>query len=195
MFVRRLGPACTQKNELDMQLTYREVFYDERLVGQVPAGGLGYVTLIGEDVRKIWTPDTFFRNSIESHVSGAIMPNSYARIYPDGYVKVSRRVELKTACPNLKANLLAGDGASCPLGIASYGYQVSDLEYTLSEDKVMIGRNTGAFWGGEPDGGGLGFYISYKDFTTERKEITTASGGNYMSILLNFNLGLEPRNG
>jgi len=186
--VRRLGPACTHKNVLDMQLTYREVFYDERLVGQVPAGGLGYATLIGEDVKKIWTPDTFFRNSIDSHVSGAITPNSYARIYPDGYVKVSRRVELKTACPNLKADLLAGEGASCPLGIASYGYQAQDLTYKLDDEKVMIGGNTvGAFLGNLD---GKYKSIVYKDFTTDRKDITTASGGNYMSILIKFNLGL-----
>jgi len=100
---------------LDLQLTFRETFVDERLAGHAHPEGRGYVTLIGSDVAKIWTPDTFVRNSTESHVAGAIQPNVYARIYPDGKVKVSRRLNLKVACPDVKAQLLSGNGAVCPI--------------------------------------------------------------------------------
>jgi len=189
MYVRRLGRLCTHKNELDLQLTYRETFIDERLVGHIhPAaaeGGIGYVTLIGKDVAKIWTPDTFVRNSIESQVAGAIKPNVYARIYPGGKVKVSRRLDLKIACPDIKAQLLSGNGAYCPLGIASYGYQATDLEYSLKKEDVMVGKTSASFLGDLDEK-----RIELSGISTDSKETTTNSGSTYMSVILNFNLNL-----
>lgn len=187
MYVRRLGRLCIHKNELDLQLTYRETFVDERLAGHVhPEEGKDYVSLISGDVAKIWTPDTFVRNSIKSQVAGAIKPNAYARLYPEGKVKVSRRLDLKVACPDAKSQLLSGNGAVCPLGFASYGYEATDLEYFLNSDDVMVGKAAASFLGQLDDKP-----IELSGFTTDRKKMTTNSGSTYMSVKLNFNLDLK----
>jgi len=186
MYVRRLGRLCTHKNVLDLQLTYRETFVDQRLAGHIHPEGKDYVTLIGDDVAKIWTPDTFIRNSIESKVAGAIKPNAYARLYPDGKIKVSRRLDLKIACPGVKAQLQSGFDAVCPLGIASYGYEATNLEYFLNADDVMVGKSAASFLGQLDDKP-----IELSGLSTDSKMMTTNSGATYMSVKLNFNLNLK----
>jgi len=163
-----------------MQVTHRETFADERLAGHVHEG---YVSLIGKDVAKIWTPDTFFRNAIDSHISGAIQPNTYARIYPDGKVLVSRRIEISTACPGVKDSLRSNGNATCPLGIASYGYQKTDLEYFLTSDNVMVAGPAASFLGEYG-----GYPLKLTNVSTDRKEVTTSSGSQYMSVQVNFNI-------
>jgi len=187
MFIQRLGRLYTDKNELDLQLTYRENFIDQRLAGHAHPEGKGYVNLIGNDVAKIWTPDTFIRNSIESHVAGAIKPNAYARIYPDGKVRVSRRLDLKVVCPDVKAQLLSGNEAVCPIGFASYGYEETDLEYSLNDEDVQIFPNNPINLGQLNDKA-----IEFNGFTTDsRLTINPNSGARYMSVKLNLKLGLQ----
>ena len=41
---------------------------------------------------RIWTPDTFFRNSVDVKVHDLPSPNAYARVEPDGSVTLSRRL-------------------------------------------------------------------------------------------------------
>ena len=40
---------------------------------------------------RIWTPDTFFRNSVDVKLHDLPNPNRYARIAPDGGVTLSER--------------------------------------------------------------------------------------------------------
>ena len=40
----------------------------------------------------IWTPDTFFRNSVDVKAHGLPTPNAYARVEPDGTVTLSQRL-------------------------------------------------------------------------------------------------------
>lgn len=43
------------------------------------------------DARKVWMPDTFFRNEKEGRFHNILVPNVYIRIFPDGYVLYSIR--------------------------------------------------------------------------------------------------------
>ena len=40
---------------------------------------------------RIWTPDTFFRNSVDVKAHNVPSPNAYARVEPDGSVTHSNR--------------------------------------------------------------------------------------------------------
>ena len=44
------------------------------------------------DARKVWMPDTFFRNEKEGRFHNILVPNVYIRIFPDGYVLYSIRL-------------------------------------------------------------------------------------------------------
>ena len=41
---------------------------------------------------RIWTPDTFFRNSVDVKAHDLPTPNAYARVEPDGSVTLSNRL-------------------------------------------------------------------------------------------------------
>lgn len=135
MYVRMLGPVCTKSNTMKMQVTFRESYYDKRLKNLVePYGVKDYITLVGEDVSMIWTPDTFFRNSVEEEFMGSMQPNQYARIYPSGKVLLSRRISLKNACPYMEEKFMAGSVFNCSLAVASYGYKTDDLHYMADNE-------------------------------------------------------------
>ena len=54
-------------------------------------GRLKYLTLT--DPTKVWMPDTFFRNEKEGRFHNILVPNVYIRIFPDGFVLYSIRLE------------------------------------------------------------------------------------------------------
>ena len=63
------------------------------------------------DARKVWMPDTFFRNEKEGRFHNILVPNVYIRIFPTGYVLYSIRWENKSFgnipkdCIHLKRSL------------------------------------------------------------------------------------------
>ena len=82
--------------ELRLQLTLRQRWNDPRLMyhGEEDDanGGAGdFLSLVGDQVDDIWTPDTFIRQSKDTKVLDFDRTNKYARISPDGTVLVSVR--------------------------------------------------------------------------------------------------------
>jgi hypothetical protein len=43
------------------------------------------------DAKKVWMPDTFFRNEKEGRFHNILVPNVYIRIFPEGNVLYSIR--------------------------------------------------------------------------------------------------------
>ena len=46
------------------------------------------------DAKKVWMPDTFFRNEKEGRFHNILVPNVYIRIFPNGDVLYSIRLVL-----------------------------------------------------------------------------------------------------
>ena len=72
------------------------------------------ITLKYEDYgKKIWTPDTFIRNSVKGNRHDIVEPNNYLRIFPDGQVLYSERyvfiqsIRLYSTCDNIMKDSLA----------------------------------------------------------------------------------------
>ena len=79
-------------------------------------GRMKYLTLT--DPKKVWMPDTFFRNEKTGHFHNILVNNVYIRIFPNGDVLYSIRISLTLSCPmNLK--LYPMDRQTCALKIAS----------------------------------------------------------------------------
>ena len=55
------------------------------------SGRIKYLTMT--DARKVWMPDTFFRNEKEGRFHNILVPNVYIRIFPDGFVLYSIRLK------------------------------------------------------------------------------------------------------
>ena len=54
------------------------------------AARIKYLTMT--DAKKVWMPDTFFRNEKEAKFHDIIQPNLYVRVFPNGDVLYSIRV-------------------------------------------------------------------------------------------------------
>lgn len=52
-------------------------------------GRFNYLTLT--DPKKVWMPDTFFRNEKVGHFHAILVNNAYVRVFPDGDVLYSIR--------------------------------------------------------------------------------------------------------
>ena len=85
-----------------------------------------YLTLT--DPKKVWMPDTFFRNEKTGHFHNILVNNVYIRIFPNGDVLYSIRISLTLSCPmNLK--LYPMDRQTCALKIASCKFYLFNFSY------------------------------------------------------------------
>jgi len=142
LYVRSFAKIDDVKMEYSVQITFRQKWQDDRLtyVHKLTFGDMKdrikYLTMT--DAKKVWMPDTFFRNEKEGRFHDILVPNVYIRIFPDGYVLYSIRVSLTLACPmNLKLYPL--DRQKCSLRVASYGWTTDDLRYQWkTEGPVQI---------------------------------------------------------
>lgn len=132
LYIRSFAKIDDVKMEYSVQITFRQMWNDDRLSyesrlthGDMRAK-IQYLTMT--DAKKVWMPDTFFRNEKEGRFHNILVPNVYIRIFPNGNVLYSIRVSLTLACPmNLKLYPL--DRQKCSLRVASYGWTTDDLQY------------------------------------------------------------------
>lgn len=142
LYIRSFAKIDDVKMEYSVQITFRQKWnddrlsYDQRLAYGDMRSKIKYLTMT--DAKKVWMPDTFFRNEKEGRFHNILVPNVYIRIFPNGDVLYSIRVSLTLACPmNLKLYPL--DRQKCSLRVASYGWTTDDLQYLWkSMDPVQI---------------------------------------------------------
>ena len=106
-------------------MTFRQEYQDSRLAW-TSNNAEEHVTLTGEEAESVWMPDTFVRNERSVIFHDALVPNKYARIFPDGTVLTSQRVTLQLSCPGLQTAFKSRSGPhECDMEIASCKYSVT----------------------------------------------------------------------
>lgn len=126
IYIRSINDIDDYKMEFSVQITFREQWNDERLKFDDFGGRFKYLTLT--DPRKVWMPDTFFRNEKYGHFHAILVNNVYVRVFPNGDVLYSIRISLTLSCP-MDLKLYPMDRQTCSLKIASYGYTTDDILY------------------------------------------------------------------
>eukprot|EP00093_Oithona_nana_P005230 05230.XXX_28095_35047_1 [CDS] Oithona nana genome sequencing. len=140
IYLRSINDIDDYKMEFSVQVTFREQWNDERLrFDNFEGCSFKYLTLT--DPRKVWMPDTFFRNEKQGHFHSILVNNVYVRVFPNGDVLYSIRISLTLGCPmNLK--LYPMDRQTCSIRMASYGYTTDDILYLWKDtDPVQIAQN------------------------------------------------------
>jgi len=137
-YIRGITGLDTEKGRLKLQLTFRQSWTDERLesVCADAQGDGACAALMGKDVEKLWMPDTFFRNEIESHIHQDLVQNNYIRVMPGGEVLHSVRVTVEAFCP-AAIGAETGDEVECVVQIASYGWSKNDMIYMWKEENPV----------------------------------------------------------
>ncbi|XP_063045793.1 gamma-aminobutyric acid receptor subunit alpha-6a [Engraulis encrasicolus] len=112
--------------EYTMDMFFRQMWVDERLKFEGP---IEILRLNNMMVDKIWTPDTFFRNSKRSIAHNMTTPNKMFRIMQNGTVFYTMRLTISAECPMLLHDFPL-DGHACPLYFGSYAYTNKEIVYT-----------------------------------------------------------------
>uniref|UniRef100_A0AAZ1XVL8 Gamma-aminobutyric acid (GABA) A receptor, alpha 6a n=1 Tax=Oreochromis aureus TaxID=47969 RepID=A0AAZ1XVL8_OREAU len=122
IFVTSFGPVS------DVEM----MWVDERLKFEGPTEILRLNNLM---VDKIWTPDTFFRNSKKSISHNMTTPNKLFRIMQNGTVLYTMRLTISAECP-MSLMDFPMDGHSCPLRFGSYAYTSSEIIFTWRKGPI-----------------------------------------------------------
>lgn len=168
LYMRAFFEVNLHKGYMDSQVTFRQTWNDERLVfvNKPAFSDVEFITINQEYFKHMWTPDTFFRNEIDSHSFENMSPNFYVRIFPNGDVLYSRRLNLKTTCNpmwNQDNNIV-----KCPIEIASYGWTTKDIEYSWKSENPLTVNKEGTFV--------TNFEADQDMFKTSTREIKTTTG-------------------
>ncbi|KAL7395345.1 hypothetical protein ABVT39_014918 [Epinephelus coioides] len=126
IFVTSFGPVSDVEMEYTMDMFFRQMWVDERLKFEGPTEIL---RLNNRMVDKIWTPDTFFRNSKKSISHNMTTPNKLFRIMQNGTVLYTMRLTISAECP-MRLMDFPMDGHSCPLRFGSYAYTSSEILFS-----------------------------------------------------------------
>lgn len=126
IFVTSFGPVSDVEMEYTMDMFFRQTWVDERLKFEGPTEILRLNNLM---VDKIWTPDTFFRNSKKSISHNMTTPNKLFRIMKNGTVLYTMRLTISAECP-MRLMDFPMDGHACPLRFGSYAYTSSEIMFT-----------------------------------------------------------------
>ncbi|XP_030621397.1 gamma-aminobutyric acid receptor subunit alpha-6a [Chanos chanos] len=126
IFVTSFGPVSDVEMEYTMDMFFRQMWVDERLKFEGP---IEILRLNNRMVDKIWTPDTFFRNSKKSLAHNMTTPNKLFRIMQNGTVLYTMRLTIRAECP-MKLMDFPMDGHACPLKFGSYAYTNREIIYT-----------------------------------------------------------------
>jgi len=127
LYFRSFEKIDDVKMEYSVQITFRQQWNDNRLAFDSMDGHIKYLTMT--DSRRVWMPDTFFRNEKHGQFHRIIQPNLYIRVFPDGDILYSIRVSLTLSCP-MTLELFPLDTQVCFLRVASYGWTADDVKYT-----------------------------------------------------------------
>uniref|UniRef100_A0A8C7VUU9 Gamma-aminobutyric acid type A receptor subunit alpha6a n=2 Tax=Oncorhynchus mykiss TaxID=8022 RepID=A0A8C7VUU9_ONCMY len=126
IFVTSFGPVSDVEMEYTIDMFFRQTWVDERLKYD---GAVEILRLNNKMVDKIWTPDTFFRNSRKSIAHNMTTPNKLFRIMQNGTVLYTMRLTIVAECP-MRLMDFPMDGHICPLRFGSYGYTNSEITFT-----------------------------------------------------------------
>ncbi|XP_023124511.1 gamma-aminobutyric acid receptor subunit alpha-6a isoform X1 [Amphiprion ocellaris] len=132
IFVTSFGPVSDVEMEYTMDMFFRQMWVDERLKFEGPTEIL---RLNNRMVDKIWTPDTFFRNSKKSISHNMTTPNKLFRIMQNGTVLYTMRLTISAECP-MRLMDFPMDGHSCPLRFGSYAYTSSEIMFTWRKGPI-----------------------------------------------------------
>ncbi|XP_077958374.1 gamma-aminobutyric acid receptor subunit alpha-6a isoform X1 [Gasterosteus aculeatus] len=132
IFVTSFGPVSDVEMEYTMDMFFRQMWVDERLKFEGPSEIL---RLNNRMVDKIWTPDTFFRNSKKSISHNMTTPNKLFRIMQNGTVLYTMRLTITSECP-MRLMDFPMDGHACPLRFGSYAYTSSEIIFTWRKGPI-----------------------------------------------------------
>ncbi|XP_035660485.1 gamma-aminobutyric acid receptor subunit rho-1-like [Branchiostoma floridae] len=129
------------KPVLTVTMYVRQHWQDDRLGFQT--NDSRSISLSGEDVDLIWTPDLFFTNLVDGFVQDVFQDNVMIRISPNGRVLLSQRVSVDVRCP-LNMQRFPADTQVCSFNLESYSLTKNDIALMwMDGDPINVDTDLG----------------------------------------------------
>ena len=116
LYLRRIDKFDLKTGQIDLQMTFRQWWTDSRLAFNTTSDKLPYVSI--HDHYAIWMPDIFVSNSVDGRWMNVLGHNSIVRIFQNGSIMYSTRIQLDLSCPTSESNY-PFDYQECPIKLAS----------------------------------------------------------------------------
>ncbi|XP_075241059.1 glycine receptor subunit alpha-4-like [Convolutriloba macropyga] len=124
MHVDSIGPISEVNMNFRLDISFRQIWKDARLRYDDKYNNT--FTLSHGFLKRIWTPDTYFPDSLSADKQDVMTPNVLLRLFPDGKILYSARVTIFAKCP-MKLHYFPMDMQVCKLLVECYGYTTKDL--------------------------------------------------------------------
>ncbi|XP_043203208.1 glycine receptor subunit alpha-2-like isoform X2 [Amphibalanus amphitrite] len=131
IFINSFGAprAATMDYHLDIYL--RQSWQDDRLRSASDTRQLLLVSRRSV-IDRLWTPDIYFLNVKDAKYHDVTSPNVLMRIYADGRVFYSIRLQLTLSC-QMDLNKYPLDTQTCHIELATFAHPISALEFYWKE--------------------------------------------------------------
>ncbi|XP_076118132.1 glycine receptor subunit alpha-2-like [Mytilus galloprovincialis] len=124
------------EGEMDFSVTLDlfQEWTDHRL--NFEDSSLEQIQLDQKDIKKVWTPDTFFLQAKNGKLLDISKANTYLHIMKNGSVIYAMRLSLKLSC-SMDFHLYPLDKQECKVVIESFGLTLDRLQYAWRERKPV----------------------------------------------------------
>lgn len=143
ILIRSMGPISDTDMHYSMDCYFRQYWRDSRLSFKGLKMNsnqllINQLSLNVKMLEKIWKPDTYFHNGLDSYLHTITRPNKLFRISENGDITYSMRLTIKARCPMMLSNFPM-DWQSCPLVFGSFAYPVSQVSYRWHNPTMAVG--------------------------------------------------------
>jgi len=143
ILIRSMGPISDIDMHYSMDCYFRQYWRDSRLSfkGLKMNSNQLHINQLSLNVKmleKIWKPDTYFHNGLDSYLHTITRPNKLFRISENGDITYSMRLTIKARCPMMLSNFPM-DWQSCPLVFGSFAYPSSEVTYRWHNPTMAVG--------------------------------------------------------
>nr|XP_037279872.1 glycine receptor subunit alpha-3-like [Rhipicephalus microplus] len=133
IWVNSFGPLDNSNMDYPVNLYLRERWFDPRLSLLRQGVNETFVINGGDIAGQLWKPDLIFVNVKAARVQEITVPTCLVRIFPDGHILYSVRLDLRLSC-TLDFQLYPFDTQKCHIIMRPYAYTENEITLIWKED-------------------------------------------------------------
>ncbi|KAH6930941.1 hypothetical protein HPB50_021043 [Hyalomma asiaticum] len=136
LWVNSFGPLDSSNMDYPVNLYLRESWFDPRLSLLRHGVNETFVINGGDIADQLWKPDLIFVNVKAARVQEITVPTSLVRIFPNGRVLYSVRLDLRLSC-TMDFQLYPFDTQKCHIIMRPYAYTVNEVALIWKDDNPV----------------------------------------------------------
>jgi len=133
--LRNIFEVNEKAQYITLETSIRMFWRDPRITSK-PAEGRDFVNINGANIQSFWIPDVFIDQAKKLRIPNIEIRPASIRVYPDGLIRYSARVNYDVAC-NMDFHNYPVDKQLCEVKYESFGYTSDQMEFRWLEHNVV----------------------------------------------------------